>query len=209
MKTRSGFVSNSSSSSFIIENPGVGISTLYVARNMLELIQKESKQDRSRPGNLVNNTVWINFYINWDKQIEEMILRLGSLEQAAYNSNPPLKTNKSLNGVTYIWKSPNGICIKTSNNHHWEGLGTLLHWRAEANFDNSNLVDTAWTQLQTIYGYREAIEESFFTLETENIWERIERFCKERCLPGDRENERVSQLIELLLERKKKGGKFL
>lgn len=102
MKSRSGFVSNSSSTSFIIRNGDIG----RVAKSMLDTIVEEWKGDND----------WMS--------TKEVRLFRKNLEKALRQKNviegKIRITMPSCNYETYIFKVNNDIYVSTCNNHQWD-----------------------------------------------------------------------------------------
>ena len=107
MKTRTGFVSNSSSSSFIISSAHSKPipTTKEVAALMLRII-KDSYKD------------W-GHKVDWYKSA---VKDLGAIK----DPYQPIEIPWSCNYETYIWFNAAGdcpsICVDTCNNHDWTGL---------------------------------------------------------------------------------------
>jgi hypothetical protein len=106
MKTRNGFVSNSSSSSFIIRNGDIG----SVATSMLNtVIDDFGDWDRDEGETSENPT-----YDKWRDNLKEAL------------DNPKVENGKigitmpSCNYETYIFKKGKDIYVSTANNHAWE-----------------------------------------------------------------------------------------
>jgi len=100
MKIRSGFVSNSSSSSFILNHP---MTTAEVATIMLYEVKKDwmSYPDPSIPDNFQDAISWLKDNQNYDE---------------------PILFPWSCNYETFIWRNTRGICVDTCNNHSWTVL---------------------------------------------------------------------------------------
>jgi len=98
MKIRAGFVSNSSSSSFIIKS---NITTSDVALMMLNVIMDERK-DWYEPEELEEK---------FGEAVEWLI------ENPDYDE--PIMFPWSINEETYIWRVQEGIYVDTCNNHRW------------------------------------------------------------------------------------------
>lgn len=104
MKIRSGFVSNSSSSSFIVSNFNRLQTTAQVALLMLDLVAQDylTFDDISKvPDDISNALKWLTDNIDYDK---------------------PITFPWSINETTFIWKNDNGVCVDTCNNHHWSEI---------------------------------------------------------------------------------------
>lgn len=94
MKVRTGFVSNSSSSSFVIKEPEIK-TTAECAYWMLTFIDLGNDSD-------------IEYAISW------------LLENLDYDE--PIMFPWSINFETWIQKTDKGICVETCNNHQWYDL---------------------------------------------------------------------------------------
>ena len=103
MKTRHGFVSNSSSSSFIVHDPKR--TTAQIMREMLKLVKAEWKEEKY-------NTRKITKVIKW--------------LQAHPKKNIPLVYPNTCNYETWVFKNLNSTdtMIETCNNHdcNWENM---------------------------------------------------------------------------------------
>jgi len=102
MKIRKGFVSNSSSSSFIVE----GDSTIAQIALMM---MYEIKHD------------WETYGSEWEKP-PSFYAALGWISENLDNDEPIL-IPWSTNYETFIWKVDNCIRVSTCNNHDWSLLG--------------------------------------------------------------------------------------
>jgi len=102
VKIRTGFVSNSSSSSFVITDSGIK-TTAETAWMMLSVVL-EDICDREA---------------DFDSWIKEVGRALKFLE-SNLNLDEPITFPWSINEETYIWKnSEDKICVDTCNNHPW------------------------------------------------------------------------------------------
>ena len=104
MKYRYGFVSNSSSSSFVIWDTKQ--TTSQVMLQMLELVRKEHEEEEWKEGAKAVDKVikWLKKNLDFDK---------------------PLLYPNTCNYETWIWKDASGnILIDTCNNHdcNWESM---------------------------------------------------------------------------------------
>lgn len=97
MKIRSGFVSNSSSSSFIVGAPGEDVTTAAVAEAMLMVIAEDYGDHENNDAALK----WARAHPKFDS---------------------PILIPWTCNYETYIWKNANGVCIDTCHNHDWSTL---------------------------------------------------------------------------------------
>ena len=99
MKVRAGFVSNSSSSSFIVRGTAT---TQEIASAMLEIIFKH----------------WEDFgYIP-----EQIHLRAKNWLDKNIGFNDPVLIPWTTNYETFIWRTDSGICVETCNNIEWYDL---------------------------------------------------------------------------------------
>jgi len=141
MKTRNGFVSNSSSSSFIIDD----ISLEKIARSMLKIV--------------------INNYKEWDEDIDEedkdtnreYDIWLANLETALQrddvkNGNLGI-TFPTTNFNTYILNYNNSVYVSTANNHSWK----------YTNRDIEYLDENSYTE------FKDIMENSFYINMRNNI----------------------------------------
>ena len=114
MKTRHGFVSNSSSSSFIVHEPKR--TTAQIMRDMLKLVRNEWKEEKY-------NTRKITKIIKW--------------LQAHPRKDIPLVFPNTCNYETWVFKNANGMdtLIETCNNHdcNWESMD--FDYRGEDEYD--------------------------------------------------------------------------
>lgn len=130
MKIRKGFVSNSSSSSFVILNPeDYQLNTIAVAVEVLRNLAIEWETDWPEEQGRINNL----------KQIADKLESLNNLDE-----NPQLIIESSCNYKTYIWaanKYPDEnrderyintskpvIRISTCNNNNWDSCIEKQNW---------------------------------------------------------------------------------
>jgi len=102
MKIRSGFVSNSSSSSFVCKSD---ITTSDLALIMMHVIEEDRKQ-------------WKKEYGEEYTPSEDFV----KAKQWLYdnpNFNEPIILPWSTNYETFIWTNDEGICVDTCNNQRW------------------------------------------------------------------------------------------
>ena len=103
MKIRKGFVSNSSSSSFIVEGSAtiaqVALAMMYEIRSDWESSNYDSWDP---PKRFYEALKWVSENQNYDK---------------------PLLIPWSTNEETFIWRANDGIMVKTCNNHDWGLVG--------------------------------------------------------------------------------------
>lgn len=176
MKTRTGFISNSSSSSFMIEESE--FSTLYVMKTMLQLIQQEE-----------NTRLFAETDRDWLFNLSDTIERLTYLEQFYFDCNPGLRTTYSINEPTYVWRADKKILIQTCRNHKWENLNNVLHWK---NNEEADWIDGEELQLFT------------YNVDEKHMFPPLEKYCQRyhvECKSS--EDIRVLQLIELIQGNKK------
>jgi hypothetical protein len=103
MKIRSGFVSNSSSSSFIVNAK----SSMEVFLKMIGVVYDEYKE--------YDEGAW------WKKHHEENVMRF--IEEHADKFNEGIIIPFTCNFATYIFPARNGQCyVETCNNHPWESV---------------------------------------------------------------------------------------
>ena len=109
MKVRNGFVSNSSSSSFMIKGT---TTTAQVATMMMNEMYNEYITRTAYPG-IVDNKVPEDFA----KALEWLH------DNVEYSE--PILLPWSCNYETFIWKGTKNIHVDTCNNHDWSLLGGL------------------------------------------------------------------------------------
>ena len=117
MKVRYGFVSNSSSSSFVVHNPDR--TTAQTMREMLKLVRAEGVEER-----------YGKQYIN---PITKCIIWL----QSHPKTDKPLLYPNTCNYETWVYKNKNGdLCIDTCNNHdsNWESMD--FDYRNDDNYES-------------------------------------------------------------------------
>jgi hypothetical protein len=123
MKERRGFVSNSSSSSFIVHDPKR--TTAQILREMLKRVKAEWKEERY-------NTRKITKVIKW--------------LQAHPKKDIPLVYPNTCNYETWVFKNANGMdtLIETCNNHdcNWESMD--FDYRGEDNYEDD------WKYMKTL-----------------------------------------------------------
>lgn len=122
MKTRQGFVSNSSSSSFIIKTEK---NTWDVAQLMLR--QREDDRRGSDIGESID--------------VEERIRQIENL-------NLPIDTPftmHSCNYETYIFKQSGKVYVDTCNNHPWD-LSDVGEWAGKSEHEGEGLDDLDYTK---------------------------------------------------------------
>ena len=115
MKIRNGFVSNSSSSSFILDHFET---TAEVALIVLYQLQMEWME-------------WNNHDDEWEEKDakekntegEEDFNEAIAWLQENEEFDDPILIPWTTNYETYIWKNDKGICVDTANNHDWSVLG--------------------------------------------------------------------------------------
>jgi len=101
MKIRNGFVSNSSSSSFIVSAK----SSMEVYLKMIGLVYNEYKE--------IDNGAW------WKHHHEENVMRFEESHDDKFNEG--ILIPFTCNYETYIFPAQNGQCyVETCNNHPWE-----------------------------------------------------------------------------------------
>ena len=104
MKVRNGFVSNSSSSSFVLDT---AMTTAQVATMMMYEIKRD----------------WLNWADSCDDDpsFESFEAALRWLEDNQ-DYDKPIIFPWSTNYETFIWKNDSGVCVDTCNNHNWNIL---------------------------------------------------------------------------------------
>lgn len=106
MKRRTGFVSNSSSSSFVVIDPGLR-TTAEVAWTMISIV--------------IDN--WAAWDPKWEGFSEYCRSAKAALDflDSNLDLDEPITFPWSTNEETYIWRNSKGqICVDTCNNHSWE-----------------------------------------------------------------------------------------
>lgn len=106
MKVRNGFVSNSSSSSFLVNDKSIK-SIGECAYFMLNLVAQEYEERE------------------WDLS-PEFVKALEWLEENT-EYDEPIMFPWSINEETWIWKNDKGICVDTCNNHSWYDVVEYLY----------------------------------------------------------------------------------
>lgn len=131
MKTRYNFVSNSSSSSFILtsESELHPITTASVAYNMLETVYSDLVDYQDIARDILIAMEWLTYHQDCDA---------------------PLHFPWSVNYQTYIWWENGRMKINTSNNHDWNPPGQLMEYIDDTfNIDNLYFIDLANLKLKT------------------------------------------------------------
>jgi len=118
MKTRKGFVSNSSSSSFVLKVANYG-GIDDVAHHMLDIVIEDYSSWHEVPKKKDNET-----YVVWTNNLE-MALRKRSIKSGKIGIVIP-----SCNYDTYIIQKDNTIYVDTCNNHNW-ALGDFDYYDAD------------------------------------------------------------------------------
>lgn len=105
MKTRNGFVSNSSSSSFIVHD-----SISNVSKAMLNLVISDWEQDR------VESAEDKKVHAKWRRNLTNAFKKKEIIDGVIGITMP------STNYETYIIEKGNNCYVKTANNHNWESV---------------------------------------------------------------------------------------
>jgi len=113
MKTRQGFVSNSSSSSFIV-SLGDFASTFDVAREMIEIVVEEREK---------NHNEWAVKSIEYYKKMVNMIHEIAL---SGIDMQSPVHFNTT-NYDTYIGRYADGYHVSTCNNEPFYKIGASLY----------------------------------------------------------------------------------
>ena len=117
MKVRSGFVSNSSSSSFIVDQ-AEGRTTAYIAYQMIRMLW----QDRGNWG-LTKKEY---------KEHQRSLLRAIHYLQRHFDLDVPIMFPWSCNYETFIWRNKDGaFCVDTCNNDPWDNTLKDIMWMDE------------------------------------------------------------------------------
>ena len=119
MKVRQGFVSNSSSTSFVIKEESIK-TTAECALQMLKIV-KDDYFDEDRESIIEG----IRKYSNG-----KILMAIKWLQNnIKYDGN--IYFPWSINYKTYIWKNNNGIFVDTCNNHYWHN-----HFAVDSRMDH-------------------------------------------------------------------------
>lgn len=104
MKIRNGFVSNSSSSSFIVHEPNR--TTSQIMREMLKIVKTERKEQKIKKKDILAITKCIK-WLQYHSKVDT-----------------PLMYPKTCNYETWVFKDKTGIdtIIETCNNHDWQDI---------------------------------------------------------------------------------------
>ena len=153
MKIRQGFVSNSSSSSFIVSAEN----SMEVFREMTKIVKQEYDKEFNGDD---DNDGWFDKY--WADHIKEF--------EAAHNKyfNGGIILPFTCNYETYIFPSVDGKClVETCNNHDWDDL-KIVGWEGESDYTHAeddttefvvigepNVVTTAKKYYDRPYGERD------------------------------------------------------
>lgn len=117
MKVRAGFVSNSSSSSFIV-GAAEGRTTAYVAYQMIRLLYN----DRGNWGMKEED------YRAWQLKLNRALHYL----TRHFDLDVPIMFPWSCNYETYIWRNKDGaFCVDTCNNDPWDNVLKDVKWMDE------------------------------------------------------------------------------
>jgi hypothetical protein len=123
MKERKGFVSNSSSSSFIVHDPNR--TTSQIMREMLKLVKAERKEYKTNTRSITKIIKWLQYHPKKDM---------------------PLVYPNTCNYETWIFKNKNGFdtLIHTCNNHNcnWESM--------EFDFRHDDNHEEDWLYMKTL-----------------------------------------------------------
>jgi len=147
MKTRNGFVSNSSSSSFIVHDPKR--TTAQIMRDMLKLVKAEWKEEKY-------NTRRITKVIKW--------------LQSHPRKDVPIMFPNTCNYETWIFKNNNesDTIIETCNNHdcNWDSMD--FDYRSEDDYDEDRkymkslkFLDLTTMTEKTYDEYNKELEDKF------------------------------------------------
>jgi len=165
MKKRKGFVSNSSSQSFILKGKLIS----NVARSMLNTVVEDwlSYDDRDE------NRKSQKLYKKWKKNLED------GLKNSKVKNGKIGITLPSTNYETYIFKKDKDVYVSTANNHQWNysEMGVATHPGDGADGGADDLIHK-YIGEQNYFNVRNGLVHS------KNKWERGDNFSdktKEKC----------------------------
>ncbi len=164
MKIRNGFVSNSSSSSFIVYNKTTG----EVAREMIEIVEKEWQE-----WGFYNPKLCPCCNQELEGQDPPDTRNKKALEflAARPDFNSPICIPWTTNYETFIFKYNNQICVDTCNNHNF--------WNIASKEVHEDTPWEIWKHKGRSYFNLECFKTQTYQTIKEEIEEKYNAYCKE------------------------------